>query len=164
MKDGFEIERKFLIEFPDIKLLCAHGARVMELEQSYIEGGGRVRKVTENGRVSYIKTVKKHITDLKREEKEWEITKEEYEKELENKTFGTETIVKTRYAVALYGFVYEIDIFPFWSDRAFMEVELENENQQFPIPDFLKIIKDVTFDKRYRNSSLARKIVTEPVI
>lgn len=165
MKDGFEIERKFLIEFPDEELLAAiDGVKVMKMEQSYIEGGGRVRKIAENSKVTYIKTVKKHITDIKREEKEWEITEEEYKMELENIVEGTKTISKTRYALPLYGFVYEIDVFPFWRDRAFLEVELESEDQQFPIPDFIKVIKEVTSDKRYRNSSLAIKIVTEPII
>lgn len=165
MKDGFEIERKFLIKYPDINALCAvEGARVIEMEQSYIEGGGRVRKTLENGKTGFVKTVKKHITDVKREEKEWEISEEEYLKELENRVQGTHSVIKTRYALPLFGFVYEIDVFPFWSDRAFMEVELRDENQQFPIPDFIEIIKEVTEDKRYRNSFLARKIVTEPII
>lgn len=165
MKDGFEIERKFLIEYPDQKLLIAlKGVKIMKMEQSYIEGGGRIRKILSGENVSYIKTVKKHITDIKRDEKEWEITSEEYTEELKNREEGTETIVKTRYAIPLYGFIYEIDVFPFWNDRAFMEVELERENLQFPIPDFIKVIKEVTTDKRYTNSSLSRKIITEPII
>lgn len=165
MKDGFEIERKFLIKFPPISLLLKiENVRVMNIEQSYLEGGGRIRKISENGKTSYIKTVKKHITDIKREEKEWEITEEEYKNDLCGIAYGTNTIVKTRYAVPLNGFIYEIDIFPFWKDRAFMEVELKSEGETFKIPDFIEIIKEVTFDKRYNNSSLARKVVNEDII
>ena len=36
-----------------------------------------------------------------------------------------------------------------------MEVELENEAQEFPIPEFVSVIREVTSDKRYRNSALA---------
>lgn len=165
MKNGFEIERKFLIKYPDIKALCRmNGCRVMEMEQSYIKDGGRIRKVVEQGEEFYIKTVKRHITDIKREEKEWQISREEYIDSLKSLEKSTTTIVKTRYAIPLFGFIYEIDVFPFWNDRAFMEVELNSENQQFPIPEFVSIIKEVTEDKRYRNSSLARKIVTEDII
>lgn len=165
MKNGFEIERKFLIKYPDINALCRmKGCRVMEMEQSYITGGARIRKVVEQGEEFYIKTVKRHITDIKREEKEWQISREEYMDCLKDIEKGTATIVKTRYAIPLFGFIYEIDVFPFWNDRAFMEVELKSENQQFEVPEFVSIIKEVTEDKRYRNSSLARKIVTEDII
>ncbi len=165
MKDSLEIERKFLIKYPDIKKISLiNGLKVAEIEQSYLNDGSRIRKIIEGEETSYIKTVKKHITNVKREEKEWEISEEEYFNALQNKEQGTDTIVKTRYALPLFGFVYEIDVFPFWNDRAFMEVELEMENQQFPIPNFVEIIKEVTEDKRYTNSALSRKIITENVI
>ena len=94
--NGFEIERKFLIKYPDInKLLDNPLCRVLKMEQFYLQGGGRVRKIEENGKITYIKTVKKHITDIKREEKEWEIEEEEYIKETKNKAPKTNIIKKT---------------------------------------------------------------------
>ena len=160
--NGFEIERKFLIKYPDInKLLDNPLCRVLKMEQFYLQGGGRVRKIEENGKITYIKTVKKHITDIKREEKEWEIEEEEYIKETKNKAFSTNIIKKTRYAYPFYDLIFEIDLFPFWNDRAFLEIELNDENQEFIVPEFLKIIKEVTADKRYNNSSLAREILNE---
>ena len=162
--NGLEIERKFLIKYPDVKsLLSMENCRVKEISQSYLNTDGRIRKIKEQGKTTYIKTVKKHITNLTREEKEWEITKEEYLSLLKNKKENTNTIEKTRYAVSLNGFIYEIDVFSFWKDRAFLEVELKNENQEFPIPDFIEIIKEVTDDKRYRNSALAKEIVWEDI-
>jgi CYTH domain-containing protein len=162
--NGLEIERKFLIKYPNVKsLLSMENCRVKEISQSYLSTGGRIRKIKEQGKTTYIKTVKKHITNLTREEKEWEITKEEYFSLLKDKKENTNTIEKTRYAVSLNGFIYEIDVFSFWKDRAFLEVELKNENQEFPIPDFIEIIKEVTDDKRYRNSALAKEIVWEDI-
>lgn len=155
-KNGFEIERKFLIHYPDTAMLSKmDNCTVMEIEQSYISGGGRIRKIISQGKTCYIKTVKKHISDIKREEKEWEISEAEYIADLENKAENTSTIKKTRYATQKCGFVYEIDVFDFWKDKAFMEVELENEAQEFPIPEFVSVIREVTSDKRYRNSALA---------
>ncbi len=155
-KNGFEIERKFLIQYPDTALLSKiKNCTVMEIEQSYLSMGSRIRKICQDNKTYYIKTVKKHISDIKREEHEWEISEAEYIKDLKEKAENTSTIKKTRYAIEQYGFVYEIDVFDFWNDKAFMEVELEDENQQFPIPRFVSVIKEVTEDKRYRNWALA---------
>ena len=162
MKDGFEIERKFLIEYPDISVIGSlDGVRITHLEQCYLEGGDRVRKITENGKTHFIKTVKKHITDIKREEKEWEISEEEYLDGVKGLARGTSVIAKTRYIIPCGGLFLEVDVFPFWQDRAFLEIELSDQEQEIVIPDFLNVIKEVTSDKRYRNSSLAREIFTE---
>jgi CYTH domain-containing protein len=54
------------------------------------------------------------------------------------------------------GVYFEIDIFPFWKDKAIMEVELKNENEEISLPNFIKIIKEVSEDENYKNHSLAR--------
>ena len=56
---------------------------------------------------------------------------------------------------------FEIDLFPFWSDRAIMEIELEREDQAVDFPPEINIIREVTEDRRYTNSSLAREIPME---
>ena len=38
-----------------------------------------------------------------------------------------------------------------------MEVELKNEKQKFDIPDFIKVIGEVTNNMDYTNQSLAKK-------
>ncbi len=156
-KNGLEIERKFLIEYPDEKaLLSKKGCRKAQLAQAYIEGGGRVRKIAENGKTTYIKTVKRHISDLVREETEWEIDESEYNLGLLNRVKGTSVIEKVRYSIPFNGQVLEVDVFPFWSDRAFLEIELKDEAEDYMIPDYIKVIREVTADKRYRNSHLAK--------
>ena len=55
------------------------------------------------------------------------------------------------------GTYFEIDIFPFWRDKAFLEVELKSENEGFVLPPFIKVIKDVTEDEEYTNHALARR-------
>ena len=37
-----------------------------------------------------------------------------------------------------------------------IEIELNNENQEIEMPKQLKLIKEVTNDKNYKNSSLAK--------
>ena len=54
--------------------------------------------------------------------------------------------------------LWEIDVFPFWQDRAFAEIELLSVDQQIAFPPELRLIRELTDDKRYTNAALARKI------
>lgn len=65
-------------------------------------------------------------------------------------------IRKTRYCYIYKNQYFEIDIYPFWKDKAILEIELNNENQEIEIPNKFKIIKEVTYDKKYKNSELAK--------
>jgi CYTH domain-containing protein len=67
-------------------------------------------------------------------------------------------VIKTRYAFPFGEHTVEIDVYPFWDDRAIFEVELKNENESFEIPDFIDIIKEVSEDGRYKNTNLAKSI------
>ena len=161
MGNNFEIERKFLIEYPDTRQLETHdGSSVCEIVQTYLtapEGEERrVRQRKEKGKVTYFKTLKKQISDVKRIEEEYEITAKEYEKLLEQADTQKRPIEKTRYSLSYPKKVLEIDIYPFWSDKAIVEVELEDEDEEIDFPDFLKVIKEVTNDRNYKNSELAK--------
>lgn len=65
-------------------------------------------------------------------------------------------IRKTRYCLTYNSQYFEIDIYPFWKDQAIVEIELLNEKEEIQMPKFLKVIKEVTDDKSYKNASLAR--------
>ena len=54
-------------------------------------------------------------------------------------------------------------MFPFWKDRAFLEIELEDEGQSFPWPERIVPIREVTGDRRYSNASLALEIPQEEI-
>ena len=157
-----EIERKFLIKMPNkAELEAFPQVRVAEITQTYTTLGIRLRKWTENGQTKYIQTVKKHITNVTRTEEEGEISKEEYNALL--KFAATDRIVlqKTRYSLPYEGKIVEVDVFPFWTNQAFLEVELTDEEEEIRIPDFLCVIKEVTDDLSYRNYSLTKKIPKE---
>ena len=68
------------------------------------------------------------------------------------------TIEKTRYLVPFEGHTLEIDVFPFWNDRAFCECELQSEDEPLPLPDWLHVYREVTDDPRYTNRALARSV------
>ena len=161
-KSGFEIERKFLILMPEKERLLKESSRVLHLRQTYLlspdNESARVRLMTETGNTSYIYTEKKKISPIKRMETEYEISLMEYEKQLEKADPNRSPIEKTRYCIPYCGHILEIDIFPFWQDKAFLEIELSSEEEAFSVPDWVVIIKEVTEDKRYTNASLAKEL------
>ena len=160
-----EIEYKFLIKMPDVEVLKAQpDFREKKLTQLYLElpkglsehgRRCRIRKTEENDKVSFRKTFKKSVTDLTRVEIEEDITEAEFLKLSQYIRKGTAPVVKTRLTFSFKGYTCEVDIFPFWSDKAFLEIEVESESVLPPVPDFIEIIRDVSTDKAYRNSALA---------
>lgn len=162
MENGhFEIERKFLIRYPDRAVLAE--AQGSEITQTYLlrprKGvSERVRKRTGPEGTVYTHTVKTHISDLRRLERESEISREEYADLLLRADPKRRTIRKERWCLDYRGQMFEIDLFPFWQDRALMELELTEEGQEIDFPPQIAVIKEVTHDKRYTNSSLAKEI------
>ncbi|MGN0558613.1 MAG: CYTH domain-containing protein [Acutalibacteraceae bacterium] len=164
-----EIERKYLIRYPDIKQMeQMKGYNKTEIAQTYIEYEkdglpGRIRKRGINGEYKYTLTCKGDLTSVTRIEIEKEISEDEYESLLKTAKKGFNTVYKERHCFEYSGLLYEIDVYPFWSDRAIMEAEVQSEDTQIPVPPCISIIKEVTDDKRYRNSALARQIFSEPI-
>ena len=56
------------------------------------------------------------------------------------------------------GHTLEIDVFPFWHNRAFCECELQSEDEPLALPDWLHVYREVTSDPRYTNRALARSV------
>ena len=161
-KAPFEIERRFLIEYPDTdRLRAMPGYHSVHMEQSYLsasEGfiGGRVRSIEDENGTRYVYTYKLRLTDMRRREFEKEISEEEYLGLLVHKTPGTITISKDRHIFSYGGLVYELDVYSFWDDKATLEAEVESESTPIPIPPCVRLIKEVTDDRRYNNSQLAK--------
>lgn len=152
-----EIERKFLIEYPDLELLKSNpDCGFVEISQSYVNFQGnnfRVRKRGRDGEFIYIQTEKIKLSDLVRIEKERRITKEEYE----FFSAHAKSLSKTRWLIVYKNHYFELDVFPFWQDKALLEIELKSEDEQFEIPPFINVIKEVTEDKSYRNFELCKR-------
>ena len=160
--EPFEIERKFLLEYPDLDYINKiKTCRKVPITQAYLttpqEGNFRIRKRGEGDGAVYIKTVKIKINDIKRIEIESYISNKEYYDYLSQKQYVTGIISKDRYCIVYNNTYYELDIYPFWNDKATLEIELLNENQSYTLPSFAKIIREVSFEPEYRNLALAQK-------
>lgn len=158
--EPYEVERKFLIEYPNIKTLESNPlCRKTEIIQTYLKSDNddevRVRQRGENGNYIYFKTIKRKISNIKRVEIEKRLSKDEYLAELMNADTSKRQIRKNRYCLTYENQYFEIDIYPFWQDKAIMEIELSDEKEEIKIPTFIRVIKEVTEDDAYKNSSLA---------
>ena len=158
-----EIERKYLIARPEEALLAAHATRKIEIVQTYLMGtekgiSRRVRKSTENGVTTYRKNEKRKLSPTTRFEEEKEIDEKEYNILLGFADWNRSPIAKTRWCVPIGNLTAEIDIFPFWEDRAICEVELPSEDTAVKLPDWLTVLRDVTEDTRYTNAAMAKEI------
>ena len=164
-----ETERKFLIRLPNLAFVASlPGCRVRHIRQTYLANPGgkkhperRLRRIEEDGRVTFVFTRKEKISKLSRLEDEREITEEEY------RDFYAEAaaeLTKTRYSFPFEGHVMEIDVYPpeiggpGLDGRCVLEVELADEGEEFAVPDFLVIERELTGTKQFSNKTLAQPV------
>ncbi|MBO5857494.1 MAG: AAA family ATPase [Clostridia bacterium] len=159
--EPLEIERKFLIEYPDIDWLeNLPNCKKIEIIQTYLKSGEneevRVRQRGMNGNYIYFKTIKRKVDDLKRIEIEKRLSKDEYLTLLMEADTEKRQIRKNRYCLMDNNQYFEIDVYPFWNDKAILEIELSDENTGIVFPERIRIIKEVTDDENFKNASLAK--------
>ena len=160
--EPMEIERKYLIAYPNIKQLeKLPNCQRVDIVQTYLKCGGneeevRIRQRGYDGNYIYFKTVKRRIDAVKRIEVEERLTEKEYLSLLVQADPACRPIHKQRYCLSENGLYYEIDVYPEWHDKAIMEIELRSETQKIVFPDCVKVIREVTGDESYSNHSLAK--------
>jgi CYTH domain-containing protein len=176
MTTKLEIERKFLVKFPtswsELAELFDGIIDVKRITQSYLknepgEQSARVRKTVE-GLSGDTDTVF-HFNQKKptgqtgvHEEKEYEISEKEYEKHLKKSSPDKCAVEKTRFVFKYHDQTFELDLFKgHLKGLAILEIELKDPEDTVELPPFLKIVKEVTKDKRFTNFSLADKKLKE---
>jgi CYTH domain-containing protein len=148
-----EIERKFLV-----KNNSWRKAKAIKYRQGYLstvkERTVRVRTMEDKG---YL-TIKGIAVGATRMEFEYEIPREDADRLLE--ICEQPLIEKNRYTIEHGGFIWEVDEF-FGENTGLIiaEVELESEDQEFPLPDWVG--EEVTEDHRYFNSNLGKNPYTQ---
>lgn len=158
--EPYEIERKYLIEYPDIDLLQSlPNCEKVEIIQTYLNSDRdeevRIRQRGANGSYMYYETRKKAVDVVTRIEVERRLTVREYLQALMNADQTKHPLRKDRYCLSDGNQYFEIDIYPFWNDKAIMEIELSDPNEEIRFPEMIHVIREVTGEKEYRNSSLA---------
>jgi len=159
--EPYEIERKFLVEYPDILALeKLPNCQRVEIIQTYLTAPdgeeSRVRQRGVDGNYIYFQTTKKKVTGMKRVEVERRLSKDEYLRLLMDADPDCRPIRKTRYCLTYDNQYFEIDVYPFWKDKAIAEIELADEDTEIRFPAQIRVIKEVTEDDAYKNAALAR--------
>jgi len=160
--EHYEIERKYLIEYPDLAWLESHPfCHRTEILQTYLKSEDgeeiRVRQRGEHGHFTYFNTVKKEISALKRVEEESVISESEYLTLLLDADPTLRPIRKTRYLMSYEGQYLEIDVYPFMKEHAIVEVELCHEDATVTLPPQFRLIREVTGEAAYKNKTLAAR-------
>ena len=159
IKMQIELEKKFLIEYPDLELLNEkYNPKKYDIEQIYLlsdDGSRRIRRLREGDNCAYIETIKIRINGSKCYEYEREMTSEEYEALKSEADPERAPIIKDRYCFDYKNKLMELDVYPFWKDKAVLEIELESEEDEYFIPPEITVIKDVSDEKKYKNAQLA---------
>jgi CYTH domain-containing protein len=158
--EPYEIERKYLIEYPDTAWLeTAPHCKRIEIIQTYLKSVNgdevRVRQRGVDGSYIYFKTVKRRVSGAKRVEIEKRLSQAEYLRLLMDADTTKRQIRKTRYCLIFQNQYFEIDVYPFWKDKAIAEIELSDESSEVVFPKQIKVIKEVTNDDSYKNAALA---------
>ena len=84
------------------------------------------------------------------------MSQEEYLRLLMEADTSKRQIRKTRYCLTYKNQYFEIDVYPFWNDKAIAEIELRDENAKIVFPKQIKVIREVTDDDSFKNASLAQ--------
>ena len=158
-----EIERKFLISYPDMNWLeSQEDCRMVEITQTYLnslEGEElRVRERGENGHYMYYLTAKRPAGPMERIEVEERLTRSQYMDLLMEADPTRHTIYKKRYCLMHRKQYFEIDIYPEWKNAAIMEIELTDPNEEIHFPEEIRILREVTDDPAFRNAALAKQM------
>ena len=169
MGTQLEIERKFLVRFPTswsaLSELFDDLIDVKRITQLYLKPKGdepsaRVRKTVEgltgNTKTVYHFNQKRLVEDGVNNETEHTISKEKYESYLKQPHPTKVPVEKTRFVFKYNDQVFELDVFKgSLKGLAILEIELKDKDDTVELPPFLKVIEEVTKDKRFNNFSLA---------
>ncbi len=163
---AIEIERKWVVKKPEIETL--NFKDIWRIVQTYLpnqDGFTQRVRSQENlfGEISFFHNLKKFLDLGRNEEIEKKISKEEYHSFLEKSVKKKAIIKKNRIFFEHEGNIFELDIFlniQVLKGFAILELELPSLDTEFELPRSLEIIKEVTEDKKFSNSSISRGELT----
>lgn len=156
---NIEIERKYLANVDNIDLkIYPHEFQL----QAYLSFNPVVRIRLESNKSNFIDANDKALLTIKgpgqlsRQETEYNIPVEDFTTLI--KLCHGYTIAKTRYYVDRF----QVDVYDgHFSGLVVAEIELEDKNDEVPSPSQGLILeREVTYERRYKNSEMAKQGVT----
>ena len=155
-------KRRFLIEYPNIEhLRSLPNCERVDIIQTYLKSPNgrevRIRQRGKDGHYIYFQKMQRDPSGTENIQIERRLDKDEYLRMLMDADTSMKQLRKTRYCIA-YGIQYaEVDVFPFWNDKAMLSICIRDENEPLIIPKDFKVIKETTEDPDYTNLALASR-------
>ena len=153
-------KRKYLIAMPDTEeLVRRYNAAAVEMMQTYLaytnpQAERRVRQQRNGSEYLYFYTEKRTNSDGTRWVTERPISEKDYISYLMEGDSSLHAVRKTKYRFALGSRRYEIDVYPFSTERAILFVY--GDGADCELPEGIEVLREVTGDMEYKNRSLAR--------
>ena len=153
-------KRKYLISMPDMENLAERYAAVpIDMVQTYLCMTNpcierRVRRQKYGGEYLYFYTEKHIRPDGTKWDTEKPITEKEYNRYLLEADPELQSVDKTKYRFVYDSCRFEIDVYPFSTDKAVMF--RYSENDEAAIPPEIRVIREVTGDPSCKNKQLAK--------
>ena len=153
-------KRKFLIEMPDLKLLKEkYNAMPLDMMQTYLNMTNpgidrRIRQQRNGQDYLYFYNEKHFMEDGTKWDTEKPISEKEYIRYLMEGDSSLHPVYKTKYRMVYGDCRVEIDVYPFSTDRAILFQYTSSSS--CPLPEEIRVIKEVTGDLRYKNKQLAK--------
>ena len=162
LNESIEYSKKLLVKIPDLDKL--NYKRKITIIQNYlysdnknVEKRIRQRRYGENS--SFYYTEKNKIDGSNgRLKSERKISEKEYLSLLSQIDPEYHQITKDRYCFVYKNQYMSLDIFFFNKECALLEVSLEEDDNTIEFPDFIEIIKDVTYDNNYKNIEISKTL------
>ncbi len=154
--ERFYIEKKYLINIPDISYLDKlGGCSKVKMTLTYLNGSSEQCDIKlllrdEDGKKFYKKIIKGN-----NKKSTISLNAEEYIDELDNKMIDRNPITKYRYSFIYHSVYYKIDIFED-KDFSILEVDLLSSHETIHFPSFIEVIKDVSDDPNYKNYNISK--------
>ena len=153
-------KRKYLISMPDMETLAERYAAVsIDMVQTYLCMTNpcierRVRRQKHGGEYMYFYTEKHIRPDGTKWDTEKPITEKDYNRYLLEADPELQSVDKTKYRFVYDSCRFEIDVYPFSTDKAVMF--RYSENDEAAIPPEIRVIREVTGDPSCKNKQLAK--------
>ena len=160
MQPPEEAWHKYLVAMPDLEALKkTYQASAVDMMQTYLvktqpNVTRRIRQQKNGQEYLYFYTEKRYA-DADSWETEKPITQKEYVQYLMEADTTLHAVHKVKYRFFSGGRRFELDVYPFSTDRAIFRAELP-EGGETALPPEIHVLREVTGDPAYKNSRLAR--------
>ena len=154
-------KRKYLVEMPDLTTLTEkYHATSISMTQTYLAltADGRelrVRKQKGGNGDLYFYTEKNTRADGSKWVTERPVSKREYSSYINGRDTSLEPVTKEKYRFIYEDHRFEIDVYPFSTDRAIMFAYV-SEGAECTLPGDIRVIREVTNEAEYKNRNLAK--------